>query len=390
MTEDAVSAPNRLAKSPEFLSKLQELRRTDNFTNAGYIVFLYGYFAVVIGGSLWFFHHRAELGLSFGWTPFVAFLAIVAVGAGQHQLTGLAHEASHYTLFRNRLWNEIASDFFCMFPMFSSTHQYRLQHLAHHQYTNDPDLDPDVAQLRWSGHWFGFPLRPSEFLGKVAFQLQPHRLVKYVLGRARFAATGAETGPFALPGGKASPWLGRFAFAYLLVSAATLRSLVLLGDVRFLAAAPVVMAAVGLAFYGLAPARWFPRTRLRPVYGARITWMLRCLFFTGLLGGIAWATFTTRLPVGGYVILLWIVPILTSFGFFMLLRQLVQHGNSDRGFLTNTRVFLVSPLLRWAVFPMGQDYHLPHHMYASVPHYRLKKLHELLLEQEDYRRNAVV
>ncbi len=62
-------------------------------------------------------------------------------------------------------------------------------------------------------------------------------------------------------------------------------------------------------------------------------------------------------------VLLWLVPLFTSFSFFMILRQLVQHGNGDRGKLTNTRTFLLAPLINFAVFPMGQDYHLPHHLY---------------------------
>ena len=73
----------------------------------------------------------------------------------------------------------------------------------------------------------------------------------------------------------------------------------------------------------------------------------------------------------------------------MILRQLVQHGNGDRGWLTNTRVFFVNPLINFAVFPLGQDYHLPHHLFASVPHYRLKELHEVLLQCAEYREQAV-
>ncbi|MBU2534276.1 MAG: fatty acid desaturase, partial [Alphaproteobacteria bacterium] len=61
-----------------------------------------------------------------------------------------------------------------------------------------------------------------------------------------------------------------------------------------------------------------------------------------------------------------------------------QHGNADRGRLTNSRVFLVDPISRYAVFPLGMDYHLPHHLLASVPHYNLKKLHELLLQDPEY------
>jgi hypothetical protein len=73
----------------------------------------------------------------------------------------------------------------------------------------------------------------------------------------------------------------------------------------------------------------------------------------------------------------------------MILRQIVQHGNGDRGWLTNTRTFFVGRFIRFAVFPMGMDYHLPHHMYATVPHYRLKKLHEFLLQYPEYRKEAI-
>jgi fatty acid desaturase len=36
------------------------------------------------------------------------------------------------------------------------------------------------------------------------------------------------------------------------------------------------------------------------------------------------------------------------------------------------------------------DYHLPHHLYASIPHYNLKRLHEVLLQNPDYAREGVV
>src|SRR6266849_9585068 len=47
-----------------------------------------------------------------------------------------------------------------------------------------------------------------------------------------------------------------------------------------------------------------------------------------------------------YYFVLWVVPLATSFFFFMLLRQIVQHGNTGSARLTNTRVFLVSRLIR--------------------------------------------
>jgi fatty acid desaturase len=84
------------------------------------------------------------------------------------------------------------------------------------------------------------------------------------------------------------------------------------------------------------------------------------------------------------------VPLGSSFAFFMILRQIVQHGNADTERLTNTRIFHVHWLISWAVFPIGNDYHLPHHLFPMVPHYNLKKLHGLLAQTEEYRRQAIV
>ena len=73
----------------------------------------------------------------------------------------------------------------------------------------------------------------------------------------------------------------------------------------------------------------------------------------------------------------------------MILRQLVQHGNGGRGWLTNTRIFFVSDFIRFSVFPLGQDFHLPHHLYATVPHYRLRQLHAELLQYPEYATQAI-
>jgi hypothetical protein len=74
----------------------------------------------------------------------------------------------------------------------------------------------------------------------------------------------------------------------------------------------------------------------------------------------------------------------------MMLRQVVQHSNSDRGWLTNTRVFLVNWWVRDSILPYGQDIHLPHHMYATVPHYKLRELHEYMMRYPEYRAEAIV
>jgi hypothetical protein len=47
-------------------------------------------------------------------------------------------------------------------------------------------------------------------------------------------------------------------------------------------------------------------------------------------------------------------------------------------------VFLVDPISRYAVFPLGMDCHLPHHLFVGVPHYKLNRLHQLLLSNPEY------
>jgi hypothetical protein len=109
-----------------------------------------------------------------------------------------------------------------------------------------------------------------------------------------------------------------------------------------------------------------------------------------LISALAWATWATRDWWAAYFILLWGTPLLTSFPLYMVLRQIVQHGNGDRGWLTNSRVFVCHPFINFAVFPLGQDYHLPHHMFSTVPHYRLKELHEAMMAYPEYRGEATV
>ena len=127
--------------------QLQILRQADNITNLWYIVVSYIYLITTIGLTIAFFEYREQFGAPWWTTIPITILAVFMIGAGQHQLTGLGHEGSHHSLFKNKKWNEFASDVFCMFPVYSTTHFYRLQHLAHHQFVNDPEKDPDVSQL---------------------------------------------------------------------------------------------------------------------------------------------------------------------------------------------------------------------------------------------------
>jgi fatty acid desaturase len=380
--------PARSLNDAALKERLQQLRRTDNVTNLYYLLRTYLYLAVVLVGAGAFDLYRQSIGWPWFASVPVFLIAVVLVGAGQHQLSGLAHEGSHHILFRNRYWNELASDLLCMFPIFGSTHLYRLQHLAHHQFVNDPERDPDKSQMRASGHWLPFPMEKKTLRRTLLRQLWPPNLFRFMRVRAAYNATGTDQNPYK-KGLKSSKHAVRVGISYLLVLVATLTALVWWGQTFWLAVLPPALFAVVAVYFAVIPETKFQRSRVHSVIHTRWMSVLRLGFVTAVFYGLAWTQLLTGQWAALYYFLLWLVPLFTSFSLFMMMRQLVQHGNGDRGWLTNTRVFFVQRFIKFAVFPMGQDYHLPHHVYATVPHYRLKALHEVLLTYPEYREQAV-
>jgi fatty acid desaturase len=373
---------------PRVKEKLQAVRQTDNVTNLYWLIRTWVYLALVIGLTVAFYEMRADWGLHWAWSIPVTILAVTLIGAGQHQLTGLSHEASHHILFKNRLANDLVSDYLCMFPIYSSTHHYRLQHLAHHQFVNDPAHDPDISQLQTSGHWLNFPVAKEMFIKMLVRQLGLIGLIRYMRIRAAYNAIPSDKNPYLKKGWKPRKTVIRVGILYLLTQAILMTTLTAADQPQALAIASGILYASMMAFLAVVPESWFHQSRVHPVISMRSMSMGRITFFTAVFGSLAALSWLT--PYAAlYYLLLWLVPIFTSFSFCMILRQLVQHGNGDRGWLTNTRVFKVHPFIRFAVFPLGQDYHLPHHLFASVPHFRLRELHEFLVGCREYREQAV-
>jgi fatty acid desaturase len=388
----AFAAPTSLLQEPELKARLQRFRQPDNVTNWYYLVRSYLFLAAVIGGSVVFFTHSAEWGLHWAWDIPVAIIAVALVGAGQHQLTVLAHEASHHTLFKNKLLNELVSDWCCMFPMLSTTHHYRLHHLAHHQFVNDPERDPNVPQVWVNGHWTHFPMTRAEFWRELAKQLWPFNLIRYLRSQAVSNAMPGVHSPYertTMDHSKLKFAL-RVGMLYMVGLTAALIGLVFLANPVLLAVVPTAMYAAVMAFFALVPDDYFAQYRVHPTYTMRTINLMRMTFTTAVAVGVAWLSYFYGRPAFYLFLLLWLAPMLTSFSLFMMLRQVVQHSNSDRGWLTNTRIFLVNLFVRDSILPYGQDIHLPHHMFATVPHYRLLELHKFLMRYPEYREEAIV
>jgi fatty acid desaturase len=76
-------------------------------------------------------------------------------------------------------------------------------------------------------------------------------------------------------------------------------------------------------------------------------------------------------------LVLWVLPALTVLQAILRLRAIFEHG-APAGYdspLRAARTTLAGPLLRLAMFPHHVNYHIEHHLFPAVPHYRLPQLH---------------
>lgn len=369
---------------------LRRLKARDNHTNILYLARDWAVIAATIATALLVATWLEGAGASGWWFLPVALVAVAVIGAAQHQLGGAIHEGTHHLLFRNRRLNELVSDWCAAFPLYTSTYQFRVHHLAHHQFVNDPKRDPDIAQLKESDHWLDFPVAHIDVVRKLLHQLWLPNLMRYTIIRAKYSALGFNDSPFRDEAGLGSAWAIRAGILFVAGAPALVISLLVLDLGTWALAALAVCFAAIMIFYVRLPAAEFHETQLRPVVSHRATVLGRMSFTGAVYGALTVVEVLTGAPAWAYYGLFWILPLFTTFALFMVLRQWVQHGNADRGRLTNTRIFFVNPLVRYAIFPWGMDFHLPHHLYASVPHYRLEYLHRMLLADPEYRDKGVI
>lgn len=90
----------------------------------------------------------------------------------------------------------------------------------------------------------------------------------------------------------------------------------------------------------------------------------------------------------GELYTLWVAAYLTSYPLIARIRQVAEHGNApdlyDLDPRLNTRTTIPRLIERAVLCPNYVNYHVEHHLLASVPSYRLKQLHETLVEKGFY------
>lgn len=256
------------------------------------------------------------------------FPAILLIGARQHAMAILTHDASHYRLFKSRWWNDTVCDLFCCLPAGISLRAFRELHLQHHWYLNtqkDPDFtahqgDPD----------FVFPMPRKRFLGIIFRDLTLLHIRQAWKGRRGYSPFGA----------------GRGWRSWLLGRKAT-DPQALTGQER---ARVLVVIAAGITLAVALP--WW------------IVWRAA---------------------------ILWFVPWFTMLTLCLRMRSAGEHLNVPNNHeLDAGRTMVTSFWTRTSFWPHGIGYHMAHHIFPSVPYYNLKKLHAGLMQMPAYAENLHV
>ena len=94
-------------------------------------------------------------------------------------------------------------------------------------------------------------------------------------------------------------------------------------------------------------------------------------FHVAALAIAAWSGYLVQYLV------LWVLPLVTVVQAILRLRAIAEHGATTdfSSPLTAARTNTAPAWLEWLIFPHHVNYHIEHHLYASVPQYHLPALH---------------
>ncbi|RJG04688.1 hypothetical protein D3870_00425 [Noviherbaspirillum cavernae] len=116
----------------------------------------------------------------------------------------------------------------------------------------------------------------------------------------------------------------------------------------------------------------------------RATRIARLVFALALAGLASWFGLWWTL------LLYWIVPLATFLMAILYIRDVGEHFGMPAAGFAGSRTVRAGWLERILICQNGVNFHAEHHLFPSVPFFRLAQLHEALIENDEYRRNAVV
>lgn len=245
-------------------------------------------------------------------------LALAILAGRQLAMAILMHDASHHSLFKTKWLNTHLTDWLCARPIWNDVSKYRPYHLKHHAKTSQPD-DPDLGLVK------KFPITQSSLFRKFFRDLNGQSGLKFLAGRVLMDLELLE-------------W-----------SVSNDPKPILRGDRSNLELA---------------------KNLLKNSSGMLIS---NAAIFSAL-----WASGHPKLY------LLWPLAYITPFPLFIRIRAMAEHAGleTSHSALSNTRTTRAGWLARAFVAPIHVNYHIEHHLMASVPHQNLAKMHQMLRERQ--------
>ncbi|MEQ1069997.1 fatty acid desaturase family protein [Acinetobacter lwoffii] len=245
-------------------------------------------------------------------------LALAILAGRQLAMAILMHDASHHSLFKTKWLNTHLTDWLCARPIWNDVSKYRPYHLKHHAKTSQPD-DPDLGLVK------KFPITQSSLFRKFFRDLNGQSGLKFLAGRVLMDLELLE-------------W-----------SVSNDPKPILRGDRSNLELA---------------------KNLLKNSSGMLIS---NAAIFSAL-----WASGHPKLY------LLWPLAYITPFPLFIRIRAMAEHAGleTSHSALSNTRTTRAGWLARALVAPIHVNYHIEHHLMASVPHQKLARMHQMLRERE--------
>lgn len=244
-------------------------------------------------------------------------LALAILAGRQLCLAIMMHDASHRSLFKNKKINDFVGEWFCARPIWNDLKKYRLHHMRHHAKTSMPE-DPDLSLVA------GFPVTRSSLLRKIVRDLSGITGLKFTYGKILM---DLEVLKWTVSNDQV--WLdrhGKTSFDYL----------------KSLFKNSSGMILTNTVLYGV---------------------LIAC----------------------GYPQFFWIWPLayLTPFPLFLRIRSMAEHAGqaTSNNALTNTRTTQAGWIARSFVAPVHVNYHMEHHLMASVPYFKLPQMHQLLRQR---------
>lgn len=252
------------------------------------------------------------------WGKLIACMLAIAIIAGRQLcLAILMHDASHRSLFKSKALNTFVGEWLCARPIWNDLEKYRQHHLKHHAKTSLEE-DPDISLVA------GLPTTKKSMLRKAFRDLSGITGLKFYVGRT-------------LQDMEILKWTVSNDKTVLDRTGKTWQDHAL-----SLAKNSAGMIATNVAIYSVFKA--FGKQK----------------FF--------W---------------LWPLAYTTPFPLFIRIRAMAEHAGmqTSNTALTNTRTTHAGWIARSFVAPIHVNYHMEHHLMATVPYYKLPKMHQALREK---------